>query len=121
MKRFVRPLSLLLLFSLLLLLVSCGTGADRAERRLTKEGYTVLRYGEGSQNPLSATDKDVRTLLKANRGGTWLNVYEFYDEATAAAFCDVWRNKYKTSPNMACERDGTTVFRGMREAYEVVK
>ena len=120
MKPLLRPLSFLLLFSLLFLLVSCGTATDRAEKKLLKEGYTVLRYGEGSPNPLTETDEDVKTLLKANRKGVWLNVYEFYDEKKADSFCALWQEKYKESLNMSCERDGCTVFRGMREAYELL-
>ena len=121
MKPYQRALSLLLLCSLLFLLVSCGSLCDRAEKKLTKEGYTVLRYGEGSQNPLAATDEDVITLLKANKGGVWLYVYEFCDEETALAFYGVWKDKYSRSPNMVAAIDGRTVYRGMREAYEVLK
>ncbi len=120
MKTLIRPLSFLLLFSLLFLLVSCGTAIDRAEKKLLKEGYTVLRYGEGSPNPLTETHKDVKTLLKANRKGVWLHVYEFYDEKKASAFCDLLQEESEGAGNMSCERDGCTVFHGMREAYELL-
>ena len=64
MKRTIRFLSLFLLLSLLFSLVSCGTGADRAEKKLSNEGFVATAPAavvEGERQKL--------TKLKENRQG----------------------------------------------------
>ena len=116
-------LCMLLLAALLLSLVSCKSRVDKIEKKLTKEGFTITRYGQGAANAsleLSVAD-GVITELRATRESEWLKVKEFVEEDTAELYCNAWKDAYELAPNMIAVREGTVVFYGVRSVYELIE
>ena len=116
-------LSLLLISVLLFSLVSCRSQVDKVERKLTKEGFTITRYGEGAPTPsleISVAD-GVVTELRASRVSEWLVVKEFEDPEVAAAYSRAWEDAYELAPNMISKCEDTVVYYGMRSVYELIK
>lgn len=124
MKRLVYCVSLLLLTSILLVCMTSCTNLDKAEKRLTEAGYTVMRAGEGApEDMVDKVDEDVEANLKATAGpnGEWVTVIRFKDEEIAKKFYDLQAKAYAEKYFMTVLRDGRTVIYGWTEGVKLAK
>lgn len=87
---------------------------ERANRILTKEGFTV----DYRETELHA---DLTARLKATRSGEWLDIYVYKDLETAEAIYHTMLESYEYLPNMIAVLDGTTVIHGHRTAYLLIE
>lgn len=125
-KWIIGGVALVLLAALIvtLVLLLSGVNFDRAERRLRKEGYTVVRYGKGAPEHLQdAADRDVEASLVATGGpnGEKITLIRFKDRGLAKDFERLEKKANEENYFFTVVREGRTVIFGWTNAYEVIE